>query len=103
VFDHAVNTREIYRNRQYRTRVLKIIENLFLETKEKKTQNPAETNTLSLEKEDEEEELFLSFSLAKRSRRNTTTTRESHLNRREREDFFSSARVVRKGEFRKRI
>jgi hypothetical protein len=44
VFDHAVNTREIYRNTQYRTRVLKIRENLFLETKVK-TQNPAETNT----------------------------------------------------------
>jgi len=35
VFDHAVNTREIYRNTQYRTRVLKIRENLFLETKVK--------------------------------------------------------------------
>ena len=30
VFDHTVNTREIYRNTQYRTRVLKIRENLFL-------------------------------------------------------------------------
>jgi hypothetical protein len=45
VFDHAVNTREIYRNTQYRTRVLKIRENLFLETKVKINSKSPETNT----------------------------------------------------------
>jgi hypothetical protein len=64
VCDHAVNTREIYRNRQYPTRVLKIRENLFLETKVKiNSKSRRNKHIISLEKRRREEELsFFLFS-----------------------------------------
>jgi hypothetical protein len=65
VFDHAVNTREIYRNTQYRTRVLKIRENLFLETKvkKKKLKIPQKQTHYLIRKRRREEELsFFLFS-----------------------------------------
>jgi hypothetical protein len=73
-----------------------------LKQKQKKLKIPQKQTHNIIEKEDAKKS-SLSFSLAKRSRAHHHHPRVAFLNRREREDFSSSARVVRKGEFRKRI
>jgi hypothetical protein len=74
-----------------------------LKQKQKKLKIPQKQTHNIIRKRRREEELSFFLFSETFPRAPPPPIRVASLNRREREDFSSSARVVRKGEFRKRI